>query len=43
MPVYHYRLFDRYNGSVASLAILGDDRPTWKPDQFSHELWGSDV
>jgi hypothetical protein len=43
MYVYHYRLFDRYNRSVASLAILGDDRPTWKPDQFSDELWGCEV
>ncbi|MBF2008071.1 MAG: cytosolic protein [Chlorogloeopsis fritschii C42_A2020_084] len=43
MYVYHYRLFDRYNRSVASLAILGDDRSTWKPDQFSDELWGCEV
>jgi len=41
--VYHYRLFDRYNLSIASLAILGDDRPTWKPDQYSDELWGCEV
>ncbi|MBG1269596.1 cytosolic protein [Nostoc sp. WHI] len=43
MYVYHYRLFDRYNRSIASLAILGDDRPTWKPNQFSDELWGCEV
>ena len=43
MYVYHYRLFDRYNLSIASLAILGDDRPTWKPDQYSDELWGCEV
>ncbi|WP_315787425.1 cytosolic protein [Fischerella sp. JS2] len=43
MYVYHYRLFDRYNRSVASLAILGDDRPTWKPNQYSNELWGCEV
>lgn len=43
MYVYHYRLFDRYNRSVASLAILGDDRPTWKPNQYSDELWGCEV
>ena len=24
--VYHYRLLDRYNRSVVSLAVLGDDR-----------------
>ncbi|MCC5599057.1 cytosolic protein [Nostoc favosum] len=43
MYVYHYRLFDRYNRSIASLAVLGDDRPTWKPNQFSDELWGCEV
>lgn len=43
MYVYHYRLFDRYNRSIASLAILGDDRPTWKPNQFSDELWGCEI
>jgi hypothetical protein len=25
---------------VASLAILADDRPNWKPDHFSYELLG---
>ena len=24
-------------------AILGDDRPTWKPDEYSDELWGCEV
>ncbi len=43
MYVYHYRLFDRYNRSIATLAVLGDDRPTWKPNQFSDELWGCEV
>ncbi|MDZ8106263.1 MAG: cytosolic protein [Nostoc sp. DedQUE12a] len=43
MYVYHYRLFDRYNRSIASLAILADDRPTWKPSQFSDELWGCEI
>lgn len=43
MYIYHYRLFDRYNRSIASLAILGDDRPTWKPDQYSDELWGCEI
>ena len=43
MYVYHYRLFDRYNRSIASLAVLGDDPPIWKPNQFSDELWGCEV
>jgi hypothetical protein len=27
MYVYHYRIFDRYNRKVVSLAVLADDRP----------------
>ncbi len=43
MYVYNYRLFDRYNQKVASFAILGDDRPAWRPDRFGYELWGTEV
>jgi hypothetical protein len=43
MYVYHYRIFDRYQRSVASLAVLGDERATWRPNQFSDELWGCEV
>jgi hypothetical protein len=40
MFVYAYRLFDRYRRPVVSLAILGDERATWRPSQFTLELWG---
>lgn len=40
MYVYHYRLFDRYERLVASLAVLGDEQPGWRPDHFGYELWG---
>src|SRR5947209_12902059 len=43
MYVYNYRLFDRYNRKVASLAVLGDDRPGWRPDRFGYDLWGCSV
>jgi hypothetical protein len=43
MYVYNYRLFDRYNRKVASFAILGDDRPAWRPQRFGYELWGTKV
>lgn len=43
MFVYNYRLFDRYNRKVASFAILGDNRPAWRPDQFGYELWGTKI
>jgi hypothetical protein len=42
-PFMAYRLFDRYNRRVASFAILGDDRPAWRPDRFGYELWGTKV
>ena len=31
MYVYNYRVFDRYNQKVASLAVLADDDPAWRP------------
>lgn len=43
MYVYHYRIFDRYQRSIASLAVLGDERANWRPNQFSDELWGCEV
>ena len=43
MYSYNYRLRDRYNCSVASLAILGDERSNWRPTHFQDRLWGCAV
>ena len=43
MYVYNYRLFDRYQRQVASLAVLGDPQRDWRPDRFTYALWGSEV
>ena len=43
MFVYHYRIYDRYKRSVASLAVLGDERSSFRPNQFESELWGCEV
>jgi hypothetical protein len=43
MYVYNYRLFDRYNRKVVSLAVLGDDQPGWRPDRFGYDLWGCTI
>ncbi|MCL1469274.1 cytosolic protein [Argonema antarcticum] len=43
MYVYNYRIFDRYNRSVASLAVLGDERKSWRPNQFGYRLWGTEI
>ncbi len=40
MYVYYYRLCDRYDHDVVSLAVLGDDNPNWRPSRFERELWG---
>jgi Domain of unknown function (DUF4351)/Putative transposase, YhgA-like len=40
MYTYNYRIYDRYKKSVASLAILGDDRDNWRPQQFGYSLFG---
>ena len=43
MYVYNYRIFDRYDRRVASLAVLADDRRQWRPSTFAYELWGCRV
>jgi hypothetical protein len=37
---YHYRIFDRYKRSTATLAILTDGDKSWRPNFFQRELWG---
>ena len=37
---YHARLYDRDRVPVVSLAVLGDEEPTWHPDHFRYERWG---
>lgn len=43
MYVYNYRIYDRYQHQVASLAVLCDDQPAWRPNQFAYENWGCKV
>jgi hypothetical protein len=43
MYVYNYRIFERYNRQVASLAVLADDRRNWRPDHWGYDLWGCQV
>ena len=40
MYVYNYRVFDRYNRPVASLAVLADDDADWRQTDFSSDLFG---
>jgi len=41
--VYNYRIFDRHNKPVVSLAVLADEKPKWRPDTHSHKLWGFEL
>ncbi|MUG93044.1 cytosolic protein [Scytonema sp. UIC 10036] len=43
MFIYNYRIYDRYKRSVTSLAILGDERSSWRPNQFGYQLFGCEV
>jgi hypothetical protein len=43
MYTYSYRIFDRYNRDVVSLAILGDEQPSWRPQAYHYMLWGCRV
>jgi hypothetical protein len=43
MFVYNYRIYDRYQKPVVSLAVLGDDRDGWRPGSYGYELWGCRV
>lgn len=41
MFVYAYRLYDRYGREIASLAVLADPNPRWRPRRFEIGRWGS--
>lgn len=43
MFVYNYRCFDRYRKPVISLALLGDERASWRPSAYGYELGGCRV
>ena len=40
MFIYHYRIYDHYQRPVVSLAILTDNRASWRPDHFGYDLFG---
>jgi hypothetical protein len=40
MWIYYYRLYDRYGEAIVSLAVLGDEHPTWRPHALHWERLG---
>ncbi len=43
MYVYNNRIFDRYRRQVVSLAVLADEQASWRPQEYSYEIWGCQV
>jgi hypothetical protein len=43
MFVYYYRIFDRYDVEVVSLAVLTDDAPSRRPFEYRRERWGCEI
>jgi hypothetical protein len=41
MFIYNVRAFQLYNRTVVSLAVLTDEHPEWRPNQFEYGRWGS--
>ena len=40
MMIYHYRIFDRFRRPVASLAVLADNQPGWRPGPYRQSMLG---
>lgn len=41
---YHVRIRDYYRtGQVATLVILGDGKPDWRPTGYANEFWGCNL
>ena len=40
MMIYHYRIFDRFRRPVASLAVLADNQPGWRPGRYRQSMLG---
>jgi hypothetical protein len=43
MFIYNYRAFDLYHKPVISLAILGDESKTWRPNSYEYGIGESQV
>tara|TARA_R110002051_G_scaffold260636_1_gene320433 strand:+ start:95 stop:1039 length:945 start_codon:yes stop_codon:yes gene_type:complete len=43
MFTYQYRLRDRYNMDVVSLAVLADTRKSFRPTSFHYQRWGCEL
>ena len=40
MYIYNYRIFDKFRKNVISLALLTDDNPKFRPNEYCRSRWG---
>ena len=38
-----YRIQDKYNKPLVSVAILGDENPGWRPESYSPRVYGCNI
>jgi predicted transposase/invertase (TIGR01784 family) len=43
MYIYNYRIFDRYNRKVGSLAVLADENKDWLPNEYGYKIFGNEI
>jgi hypothetical protein len=43
MFVYNYRIFDKFDRDVISLALLTDDNPRFRPNEYHRSRWGFEM
>ncbi len=43
MFIYNYRIFDRYNKDVISLAVLADTSPSFRDNIYERNYWGFEL
>jgi hypothetical protein len=43
MYIYNYRIFDKSERPVTSLAVLADEVGSWRPNGYTSEQWGCEI
>ncbi len=43
MYIYHYRIFDRYHIETVSIAVLTDNNPNYRPNEYQTSRWGCEL
>jgi hypothetical protein len=43
MYIYNYRILDKFRKEVVSLALLTDDNPNFRPNEYQRSRWGCNL